>query len=490
QIDGLGADRMIEVSGYGGVVLSSVLWEFDANRDVRDWNGWIKGTGTPAAASGSQIEAEAEWVTQGAQRSRVGASVRTESWDGETDTGAVPSGPAGGTLLVTGYPQVPAVIAGADVPLVQLSLAAYRESVPIDSLRVQIVGTAPVGLASSLRLLDGSGSVISYVTPTSRTVAFTFPTQTIPVGTSSIFRVVGDFAAGGGETYGIRPSPSQSSPPGGGILTVQEQPGPRSLGYVGVAPTSPQVDGAFGEWAAANVDPMGDVSPRNNPAIDLVRFGSRKVNATTYLYADVTGRILAGTPVPQAPRPTPPPGPPPANDTDRDGVPDSVDPFPYDFNNDGIPDAATNCDVDGDGITDYGCLGGTDYWLNTTIPNTFPAPYAGQTVSVYIGPVQRPVDLGEDIARFYLDRDGSSATGYSIGGIGADYLVEIRGKEGLILSSTAMRFNGTGPGNWSWAPLGAAPSADDGSRLEADLPGVTLMNLSRAFIQTRGWQDG
>src|SRR3989442_15350624 len=53
-----------------------------------------------------------------------------------------------------------------------------------------------------------------------------------------------------------------------------------------------------------------------------------------------------------------------------------------------------------------------------------------------------------------------------------------------------MRFNGTGPGNWSWAPLGAAPSADDGSRLEADLPGVTLMNLSRAFIQTRGWQDG
>src|SRR2546422_447389 len=58
------------------------------------------------------------------------------------------------------------------------------------------------------------------------------------------------------------------------------------------------------------------------------------------------------------------------------------------------------------------------------------------------------------------------------------------------VSSTAMRFNGTGPGNWSWAPLGAAPSADDGSRLEADLPGMTLMNLSRAFIQTRGWQDG
>src|SRR5207247_2772933 len=126
---------------------------------------------------------------------------------------------------------------------------------------------------------------------------------------------------------------------------------------------------------AWNVDPMRDVTTRNNPPIDLVRFGSRKFNATTYLYADVTGRILAGTPVPQAPRPTPPPGPPPANDTDRDGVPDSVDPFPYDFNNDGIPDAATNGDYDGDGVTDYGLPGGDDYWLNSTIPNTSTEPY-------------------------------------------------------------------------------------------------------------------
>src|SRR5207302_964709 len=56
RIDGLGADRMIEVSGYAGRVQSSTLWEFDANRNQRDWNGWIKGTSTPAAASGSRIE--------------------------------------------------------------------------------------------------------------------------------------------------------------------------------------------------------------------------------------------------------------------------------------------------------------------------------------------------------------------------------------------------------------------------------------------------
>src|SRR3989442_282157 len=175
---------------------------------------------------------------------------------------------------------------------------------------------------------------------------------------------------------------------------------------------------------------MGDVVPRTNPAMDLVRCGSRKVNATTSLYADVPGGILGGTPVPQARRPTPPPGPPPANDTDRDGVPDSVDPFPYDFNNDGIPDAAANGDYDGDGLTDYGFPGGTDYWLNTTIPNTFPAPYAGRSVSVYIGPTNKPPVIGDDVLRVFLDLDNSTGTGYSIGGIGADRLVQLPAQGG------------------------------------------------------------
>src|SRR5207249_937992 len=39
RIDGLGADRMIEVSGHNGSVVASTLWEFDSNRDQRDWRG-------------------------------------------------------------------------------------------------------------------------------------------------------------------------------------------------------------------------------------------------------------------------------------------------------------------------------------------------------------------------------------------------------------------------------------------------------------------
>src|SRR3989449_7145487 len=94
--------------------------------------------------------------------------------------------------------------------------------------------------------------------------------------------------------------------------------------------------------------------------------------------------------------------------------------MPLDFNNDGTPDAQTNGDYDGDGITDYGFPGGTDYWLNTTIPNTFPVPYAGRAVSVYIGPTKSPPAPGEDVLRLFLDVDNSTWSGYSIGGVGAE----------------------------------------------------------------------
>ncbi len=94
---------------------------------------------------------------------------------------------------------------------------------------------------------------------------------------------------------------------------------------------------------------------------------------------------------------------------------------------------------------------------------------------------------GTDYLRIYLDTDGSASTGYRIGGIGADYLLEVAGKDGLILSSVAMRFHGLNPYQWNWTSLGAAPAAKDQSRIEAALPGVAITNVSRAFFEISGW---
>src|SRR2546426_3824990 len=429
RIDGLGADRMIEVSGYAGRVQSSTLWEFDANRNQRDWNGWIKGTATPAAASGSRIEAEAQWLADVPTSVPVVATVHTVSWDKQVDQGDFPVSPGFGTLSIVSDPQVPDVIAGNDVPLLRLTLTAHGQPVSLNSLQVEIAGTAPANVATSLRLTDGT-SLLAQAVPVSPNVRFSFAPVQIAVGVPITLFVVGDFASTTGETFGVQLPSIHPFGVDGGVVALRENPGPRSLGYLGVVPTTPRVDGGFDEWTALAADPTNDVTPRINPDIDLTHHGGLHSGTATFLYAEVSGRILGGTPTPANPQQAPLQNSTSLADTDRDGVPDAVDPMPYDFNNDGTPDVQTNCDVDGDGIIDYGCSGGTDYWLNTTIPGSFPAPYAGRLVSVYIGPDNRPAALGEDVVRIFLDVDNSTFSGYSIGGIGADRLVEIPGEDG------------------------------------------------------------
>src|SRR6266581_4495277 len=479
RIDGLGADRMIDISGYGGTVRTSTLWEFDSNRDSRDWNGWIKGTGTPAVAAGSQVEAEAEWLSPSTTSIPLVASVHTASWDGTTDSSDFPISPSVGTLSVIADPQVPDVLAGVGVPLLQLTLTAHGQSVSVDSLQVELIGTAPPTSAVSLRLMEGT-TVLGQVTPTSRDVTFSFPALSVIVGSTTTLTLVGDFIGSTGETFGVRLPPSHPFGFAKTIVGLQQNAGARTVGYLGVVPGVPVVDGAFDEWTTVSSDSASDVTPRANPSIDVARYGALHGGAATYLYTDVTGRILKGTSVPELAKPTPPTGPPPSPDTDRDTVPDSIDPMPFDFNNDGIPDAQTNGDYDGDGITDYGFPGGTDNWLNTTLPGTFPPPYGGQSVSIYIGPTTQPPRFGDDVLRIFLDVDNSTLSGYAIGGIGADWLVELRGKDGTVTQSALLAFSGSFPGEWAWTPIAPVTVALGYHAVELSV----LLNASKLYVES------
>jgi KaiC/GvpD/RAD55 family RecA-like ATPase len=469
RIDGLGADRLIEVSGHDGAVLSSTLWEFDSNRNQQDWNGWIKGTATPAAASGSRIEAEAEWLAGVPASVPIVATVHTTAWDAQTDRGDFPLSPGIGTLSIVSDPQLPDVLAGSSVSLLRLTLTAHGQPVTISSVQVEIAGTAPANSVTSLAMTDGV-TTLSQVVPTSRNVLFSFAPIQIAVDVPTSLSVVGDFASTTGQTFGVRLPSDHPFGVGAGVVALRENAGTRTLGYLGFVPSAPRVDGAFDEWTALSFDPMNDVGPRGNSDIDLGRYGAQRGGAYTFLYVDVAGRIFQGTPTPENPRQAPPQGSQGPADTDRDGVPDTVDSFPQDFNNDGTSDVQTNGDYDGDGIVDYGFSGGTDFWLNTTIPNTFPAPYAGRPVTLYIGPDNRPPALGEDVIRIFLDIDGSTFSGYAIGGVGADRLVEIRGKDGDVTQSALLGFAGSFPGEWEWTPISPVTVALGFHAVELSVP--------------------
>ena len=80
-----------------------------------------------------------------------------------------------------------------------------------------------------------------------------------------------------------------------------------NLPHLAYLDSTASVDEWIDEWTAAYADPTNDVSPTSNPDIDLARYGSQRDNSTLYIYADVTGKTLTGTPVPQPPQAAPPP---------------------------------------------------------------------------------------------------------------------------------------------------------------------------------------
>jgi hypothetical protein len=124
-------------------------------------------------------------------------------------------------------------------------------------------------------------------------------------------------------------------------------------------------------------------------------------------------------------------------DSDGDTIPDYEDPYPLDFNNDGISDQDTDYDADGDGLMDYPY--GDDFWLNTTIPDSpiIPEKYREITVKRYIGPKNTKGGRGNGVVganikrslEIYIDLDGYKSTGYRFLSIGAEYriVVERRG---------------------------------------------------------------
>ena len=458
RIDGLGADRMIEISGDAGVIRESRLWEFDANRNPRDWNGWIKPTSIPAAVLGPRIEVEAEWISVVAAATRVTASAAMQSWDGQDDAGDVAVGLNLGSLLVVQQSTVPELVSGSNVPLLNITASAALRSVTFDSVTIRTIGTASPGVATSLRLEDQTGRVLSAQTPTSSDVVFDFPPEILADGSTATYAVVGDFSPGTGNTFGAR-LPTDAVRATNAVVTLRERPSVRAMGYVGLIPQGPRIDGGFAEWTSMVDDPAGDTGTRGSANIDLRHHEAIGNGSFLYLYADVDGHMFAGTSVPQAPTSAPPSGTVIEPDSDRDTVPDSFDLYPFDFNNDGVADTEAGGDYDDDGVQDYGYLGGTDLWLNTTIPASFPVPYAGRTVSVRIGPLTRPAVFGDDVMRVFLDTDNRTSSGYAVAGIGADRMVEVRGEDGEVSQSAILSFAGSSPGDWSWTTTSTVPVA-------------------------------
>jgi len=445
-IRGIGADRLLVMRGQSGVVSEAMAYRASLDGDPRDWRTWADPATIAAATAGDRMEIGVDWLLLGNAQTSAAFLVATMGWDGSTDLADVNVAPGSAPVRVAQRPIAPVSLSGANAPLLALEISAMDRPVGIQGVTVELLGTAPLSAISGITLTDGLGVPLAQRSAVSRQVRFSFPLVTVPSGSTVSWTVTAAISGVGQQTLGALVPSADALEAVGAIVTLTVVPTADPLGYVGGPPSTTAIDGGYAEWTNAGTDGAGESTTRGRLSVDLDRFAVSTGPTSFAFYLRLHGPAFAGTVLPTEPgsfRPTmwnP--------DRDRDTVPDAVDPFPDDFDNDGVVDTLEGGDQDGDGIQDY-TYGGPDLLLNTTIPATFPVPYAGRPVGVYIGPTSEPPAIGEDTLRIYVDTDNGTDTGYVFAGLGADVLVEIVGREGVIARAEILDYSGTA-WDWSW----------------------------------------
>jgi len=94
-----------------------------------------------------------------------------------------------------------------------------------------------------------------------------------------------------------------------------------------------------------------------------------------------------------------------------------------------------------------------------------------------------PRITGEDIARVYIDTNSTDTVGLSIGGMYADYMVEVRGSNGRIRTKDVFRWQS----GWVRSPL-IPQVAKNATAMEGSLGlNPAALNGTRMLFQTSDW---
>jgi hypothetical protein len=109
--------------------------------------------------------------------------------------------------------------------------------------------------------------------------------------------------------------------------------------------------------------------------------------------------------------------------------------------------------------------------------------------SISMEPRPEPSRVQEDRANIFLDTDEDATTGFGIGGIGADVVVNITGLFGNILAKRIERFTGAAQANWSWSVDSASvQAATDAHSLEVSVPASIAGDRVAALFYMTDWE--
>src|SRR3989449_4230718 len=100
-------------------------------------------------------------------------------------------------------------------------------------------------------------------------------------------------------------------------------------------------------------------------------------------------------------------------------------------------------------------------------------------------PIPLPRRTGEDILRAYIDLNATDAAGFPAYGIYADYLLEVRGVAGRIMSQNLLRWTGS----WSPIPSSGVALAKNATDIEGSIAVGPTTNTTRMVFEATDWSS-
>ena len=502
--NGIGADLLIDITGYGNSILRSEMLRFEPGMDRNDWKGFSNQRSVTCRINEDTIELRA--VIDEMEIGDVELFILTMDSAGQSDSSTSPFIPGMASLTASIIENDdPEILFSGDSLANSFKVVSQGEDVEILSMEFDYLGAASSTTFSGFSLFrDANGNGVTDE-GLDEMISFTaIPSgghdlglelgQPLAISPDEEVTLILDTILTGpenGQAIGLGLADIRTSED----IHVDIKSQHRELHYFGT-PQGIVVDGAFGDWESAspNIDAANDqLAPGRNNTLGMlvnrnvdIRDYRLEVNENLNMYVSVAGLAMGGAEAPvlryrqntsgaYTPSLSLP-------DSDNDGVPDIFDgtngSLANDFNNDGIADADTDGDRDGDGITDYN-YGGTDTWLNTTIPLSFDTAYSGMVVHRYLGPVKHVELKGLDYLSIYVDSDNNVSTGsYLSGKVGADYMALIAGRGNQILSGELFRYEPSG--SIPWELVADVDAALDYHRMEIGMP-LDLMALTPEY---------
>jgi hypothetical protein len=447
NLNNLGADYLLEAKGCKNIIFESSLKEFNPTRSQNDWNGWtIVNTEINTGIREKQFESQIPKLSN--DNADLDPIVLFHIMDhkGNEDYSDIPINLGKGILLIDqkNIGENVLNLNSRDNEITQIQLISEGIDINLDSLLLNRKGTVSDSDTEEISLYLGKNK-ISEGRFINGQVDLQF-NQPVVIKKNRIINidVKIDISAKAQKSnvLGIEIASKDDIAIDRNIPIIIESD--IDLKYIEEISDDIIIDGAFLDWKNVPVNLDIDEARIQNSNVDIEKYQVSCDEGHLSFRFDVRGKVLEGT----------------------------LTPSNSDFI---VFEDSRNLDADngekvGEGVKKND---NTVFQIEEILPEL----------------------SGEDTAHIFIDADSNIFTGYNAPGmpVGAEYMIEITGKNYIALDHGYFRFNGISQDTWNWESLGQVAVGLDDNKLETQLDlesiGLDRDNEYRIFFHVSDWNE-